>query len=72
MPPAHMNSCRAAGRAAHLAIMAVAEAEGTTDEQRKRALLRLSALIDGCLLEIESRRPAPPPGDESGFEPVYL
>jgi hypothetical protein len=65
------TTCRAAEREARLAILSVAEAEQCSDETRKPALLRLAALIDGCMLEIEARRPIAP-RHEPPFEPVYL
>jgi hypothetical protein len=66
------TACHAAEREAWLAILSLAEADQCSDETRKRALLRLAALIDGCLLEIEARRPAMPPNDPPPFQPVYL
>jgi hypothetical protein len=53
------NSCRAAERAARLAILDVANAENCSDEVRLRALGRLAAIINGHLVEIASRSPAP-------------
>ena len=48
------NSCRAAERAARLAILDVANAENCSDEVRLRALGRLAAIINGHILEIWS------------------
>jgi hypothetical protein len=53
------NSCRAAERAARLAILDVANAENCSDEVRLRALGRLAAIINGHILEVGSRSPAP-------------
>ena len=61
-------SCRAAERAAKRAIQNVAYAEDCTDDARLRALARLAAIINGHLLEIESRQPTPP----SGFGEIYI
>jgi hypothetical protein len=56
------NSVRAAERAAKLAIQNVAYAENCSDEVRLRALARLAAVINGHMLEIDSRQPTPPAG----------
>ena len=57
------NSCRGAERAAKRAIMHLANAEHCTDDARLLALARLGELISGCMMEIESRRLAPPKTD---------
>ena len=66
------NSCRAAERKAKLAIIGVADAEDCSDAARLLALARLSALINGCVLEIQSRQPAPPKTDPKPFEEIYI
>jgi hypothetical protein len=43
--------------------MHLANAEHSTDDARLRALARLGELITGCMMELESRRPAPQKGD---------
>jgi hypothetical protein len=53
------NSCHAAELKAKLAILDVANAENSSDEVRLRALGRLAAIINGHILEIGSRSPAP-------------
>ena len=66
------NSCRSAERKAKLAILDVANAENCSDETRLRALARLDALINGCVLEIQSRQPVPPKNGPKPFEEIYI
>jgi hypothetical protein len=66
------NSCRAAERKARIAIMNLAEAEDCTDAARLKALTRLAELINGCVLEIQSRQPPPPKTDPKPFEEIYI
>jgi hypothetical protein len=68
MAMAH-NSCRSAEGKARLAIQDVAYARNCSDEVRLRALARLAAVINGHILEIESRKPK---SDPPGFEPIYI
>jgi hypothetical protein len=63
------NSCRAAERAARLAIMKVAYSENSSDEIRLRALACLAAVINGHILEIEARKPKSDPPE---FEEIYI
>jgi hypothetical protein len=64
LEPMKDNSCRAAERRARLAIIDIANAEDCNDAARLRALARLSAVIDGYILEIGSRNPKPKKGEE--------
>jgi hypothetical protein len=51
--------------------MQLANAEHCTDDARLRALARLGELISGCMMELESRRPAPPKTDPPKGEEIY-
>jgi hypothetical protein len=64
-------SIRTAERAAREEIIRLASAEDCKPEARIRALMRLSALIDGCVLELDAQIPKPPK-DPKKFEPVYI
>jgi hypothetical protein len=50
----------------------VANAENCSDVTRLRALARLSELIDGCAVEIQSRQPPPPKNGPKPFEEIYI
>jgi hypothetical protein len=65
------NSCRSAERKAKLAIRDIANAETFSDATRLRTLARLAAVLNGHILEIESRRPAPPKNDPPKFRLLY-
>jgi hypothetical protein len=52
--------------------MQLANAEHSTDDARLLALARLGELISGCMMDLESRKPAPPKTDPPKREPVYI
>jgi hypothetical protein len=64
-------SIRAAERRAYEGIVEISGMEQCKPETRIRALMRLSALIDGCVLELQAQVPAAPK-DPKRFEPVYI
>jgi hypothetical protein len=68
--PKH-SSLRAVERRAYEVIIEIAGAEQWKPGTRIGALMRLSALIDGCALELDAQRPKPPK-DPDKFEPVYI